>query len=223
MPRTKRLVPTDLPMHIMSRSNNKQVIFNSDTDKLRYYSLLLNLKNENMVDILHYCIMDNHTHLLIMPNSQTKLGRFMKQVNLSYSKYFKTLNDYSGHLWQGRFKSNIIDTDSYLLQCGKYIELNPIRAGIVRFPQDYKFSSYNYYAAGTNDKLITASPTYLALAESTSRRRDNYINFLINKNEINTQRLVKQKFIGNNNFIQKLQGVYNIRCVPLKRGRPFKI
>ena len=98
MPRIRRLIPTDLAMHIMSRSNNKQTIFNNDRDKLRYYSLLLNLKNENMVDILHYCIMSNHTHLLVMLNSQTKLARFMKQVNLSYFRYFKTLNDYCGHL-----------------------------------------------------------------------------------------------------------------------------
>jgi putative transposase len=222
MPRTKRLIPIDLPMHIMSRSNNKQAIFNNDSDKLCYYSLLLNLKNENMVDILHYCIMSNHTHLLIMPNSQTKLARFMKQVNLSYFNYFKTLNNYCGHLWQGRFKSNIIDTDSYLLQCGKYIEFNPVRAGIAASAKDYRFSSYNYYAVGTDDKLITPSPIYLALSESASQRKNKYIELMINKEEINTQRLIKQKFIGTVDFIQKLQETYDMKSMPLKRGRPFK-
>jgi putative transposase len=222
MPRTRRLIPTDLPMHIMSRSNNKQAIFNSDRDKSRYYTLLLDLKGENMVDILHYCIMSNHVHLLVMPSSETKLARFMKQVNLSYFNYFKMENDYCGHLWQGRFKSNIVNTDSYLLQCGKYIELNPVRAGITKSPQDYKFSSYNYYAAGTNDKLITANSSYLALSDSENRRKNKYIELPINKEEINTQRLIKQKFIGNKDFIQRLQETYNIKNIPRKRGRPFK-
>ncbi len=220
MPRTKRLIPIDLPMHIMSRSNNKQIIFNNDSDKLRYYSLLLNLKNENKVDILHYCIMDNHTHLIIMPNTQTKLARFMKQVNLSYSNYFQKQNNYCGHLWQGRFKSNIIDSDTYLLQCGKYIELNPVRAGIVCSPQDYKFSSYSYYAVGADDKLITPSPAYLNLSESPDKRRNIYIDFVVNKEIINTEKLNKQKFIGSNDFIQRLQKIYTTKVMPRKRGRP---
>jgi len=221
MPRTKRLIPTDLPIHIMSRGNNKQIIFKNDSDKLCYYSLLLNLKNENMVDIMHYCIMNNHIHLLVVPNSQSRLARFMKQVNLSYYNYFKTRNEYSGHLWQGRFKSNIIDTDSYLLQCGKYIELNPVRAGIVKLPQDYKFSSYEYYASGSNDKLITNSPAYLALSEYPNERKEKYAKLLLNKEQINTQCL-KQEFIGSGNFIRKLQKIYNTENNPLKRGRPFK-
>jgi len=193
MPRTKRLIPIDLPMHIMSRSNNKQNIFNNDNDKLRYYSLLLNLKNQNKVDILHYCIMNNHTHLIVMLNNQTKLSRFMKQVNLSYFNYYRIQNNYSGHLWQGRFKSIIIDNDRYLLQCGKYIELNPVRAGTVCSPQDYKFSSYGYYATGANDRLITASPAYLNLSEFPDKRMNIYIEFTVNKDEIYTTKVMPRK------------------------------
>jgi len=213
----------DLPMHIMSRSNNKQIIFNNDSDKLRYYSLLLNLKNQNKVDILHYCIMNNHTHLIVMPNSQSKLARFMKQVNLSYFNYYKIKNNYCGHLWQGRFKSNIIDNDIYLLQCGKYIELNPVRAGIISSPQNYKFSSYNYYAIGAKDKLITPSPVYLDLSESPDKRKNIYIEFMINTEWIATEKLDKQRFIGSNDFIQRLQKVYTTKAVPLRRGRPKSI
>ena len=220
MPRTKRLIPIDLPMHIMSRGNNKQIIFNNDHDKLRYYSLLLNLKSENKIDILHYCIMNNHTHLIVMPNAQTKLARFMKQVNLSYSNYFEKQNNYCGHLWQGRFKSNIIDTDTYLLQCGKYIELNPVRAGIACSPQDYKFSSYDYYAAGTNDKLITPSPAYLNLSESPIKRRNIYIEFTVSEEMITTEKLAKQKFIGNNDFMRRLQEIYATKVTTRKKGRP---
>ena len=220
MPQIKRLIPTDLPMHIMSRSNNRQIIFKNDSDKLRYYSLLLNLKSENKVDILHYSIMNNHTHLIVMPNIQTKLARFMKQVNLSYYNYFKKQNNCCGHLWQGRFKSNIIDTDTYLLQCGKYIELNPVRAEIVNTPQDYKFSSYSYYAAGADDKLITPSSAYLNLSEFPNERKNIYIEFVLNKEIVSTEILQKQRFIGSNDFIQRLQEIYAIKVIPHKRGRP---
>jgi len=219
MPRIRRLIPTNLPMHIMSRGNNKQVVFNNDSDKLRYYSLLSDFKGENYVDILHYCIMVNHVHLLVMPNERTTLGRFMKQVNLSYFCYFREMNDFCGHLWQGRFKSNIIDSESYLLQCGKYIELNPVRAGIVQHPQDYRFSSYNHYAVGTNDKLITANPAYLGLSESIYKRRNKYVEFAINEE---MSGLLKQKFIGSQDFVQNLEETYDTNSAPRKSGRPIK-
>lgn len=123
MPRIRRLIPLNAAMHLMCRGNNKQNIFLKDKDKLYYHSLLSKFKEENKVIIFHYCFMNNHIHLIVWLNAHTTLSRFMKQVNLSYFKYFRKSYDYCGHLWQDRFKSNIINTDSYLLQCGKYIEL----------------------------------------------------------------------------------------------------
>jgi len=220
MPRTRRLIPVDLPMHIMCRGNNKQAIFRSDSDKLYYYDLLLDFKDENKVDIMHYCIMVNHIHLLILPNANDMLARFMKQVNLSYFCYFKAKYEFCGHLWQGRFKSSIIDSNSYLMQCGKYIELNPVRAGIVQNPQDYKFSSYRYYALGAKDKLITANPAYLNLGDSLTECRDKYVKFTVNK-EVNSK-LLSQKFIGSVNFVRNLEKIYNTNSIPRKAGRPIK-
>lgn len=141
MPRVRRFIPVDSALHIMCRGNNKQNIFNNDSDKLYYWRLLDGLKDENKINIFHYCIMNNHVHLIVWVSCASKLSKFMKQVNLSYFNYYKKLYGYWGHIWQGRYKSNIIETDSYLLHCGKYIELNPVRAGIVTQPCEYAFSS----------------------------------------------------------------------------------
>jgi putative transposase len=146
----------------------------------------------------------------------------MKQVNLSYFVYYKKTYGYSGHLWQGRFKSNIIDTDAYLLQCGKYIELNPVRAGIVTLPEDYRFSSYKHYAKESVDLIITSNPAYMGLSNSTEERRKQYIEFVVDSGIISTERFSKQLFIGSESFIRRLQEYYRIRNVTLKRGRPKK-
>jgi len=146
----------------------------------------------------------------------------MKQVNLSYFNYFKKTYGYSGHLWQGRFKSNIIDTDIYLLHCGKYIELNPVRAGVVQMPEEYRFSSYSHYAKGSYDAIITDTPAYLALSNSEEERRKHYLEFVIDSGVINSERLIKHLFIGSESFRIKLQEYYGMRNEGFKRGRPRK-
>ncbi len=222
MPRSKRLIPPDAALHIMCRGNNKQNIFHDNSDKLRYYSLIHEFKDENTVRILHYCLMDNHIHLIALLDAQSKLSKCMKQINLSYWNYYQKKYGYSGHLWQDRFKSNIIEADAHLLQCGKYIELNPVRANMADFPQGYAFTSYQYYAYGRQDALITPNPAYLALSDSETKRRKQYIEFVINQDMINSERLIKQAFIGSEYFVKKLQEYYAIRNEKRKRGRPRK-
>ncbi len=179
MPRAKRIIPGNAVLHVISRGNNRNTIFHSDNDKLRYYTLLWELENENKIDIFHYCLMNNHIHLILNLNSESTLSRFMKQLNLTYFHYYRKEYGYSGHFWQDRFKSNIIDTDSYLLQCGKYIELNPVRAGMVYRPEEYLFSSYNCYANNEPDDLITLSPAYLGLSDSAQIRQEQYVDFVV--------------------------------------------
>ena len=222
MPKIRRIIPVNAAMHLINRGNNRQYIFNNDADKLRYYSLALELKEENNITIFHYCLMDNHPHLIIWLNDESRLSKFMKQLSLSYYDYYKKTYGYSGHLWQGRFKSNIIDTDSYLLQCGKYIELNPVRARMVILPQDYLFSSYNFYAYGKPDSLLTQSPVYLALSDSQEARRKQYVDFAVDSSIINSGQLRKQQFIGSNDFIHKLENLYGVKNELNRRGRPKK-
>lgn len=198
-------------MHIISRGNNKQDVFHSEKDKAHYYSLIRNFKKENEIVIFHYCLMSNHIHLIVWLDEQSRVSRFMKQVNLCYFNYYQETYGYSGHLWQDRFKSNIIDTDAYLLQCGKYIELNPVRAGIVNLPEEYRFSSYNHYAKGLYDPIITDSPTYLGSSDSIEKRRKQYIEFVVDSSIINSEKLARCAFIGSETFIKKLEEYYEIK------------
>lgn len=206
----------------MSRGNNKKNIFHQETDKTHYYSLLLNLKEENKIEINHYCLMNNHTHLIVWLNPKSTLSKFMKQVNLSYVHYYKKHYGYHGHFWQNRFKSNIIDKDSYLIRCGKYIELNPVRAEIVKRPEEYSFSSYGYYSKGLHDALVSPNPIYIELADSEEERRKRYTEFVVESNLINSRTFDEQLFIGNSEFIKNAEEFFSIKSNKKSRGRPKK-
>jgi len=222
MPRTRRLIPEDSAVHIMCRGNNKQNIFHNDSDKLYYWRVLMELKVENNVDIFHYCIMDNHVHLIVWLTRASNFPKFMKQLNLLYYNYYKRTYGYCGHVWQGRYKSNIIQNDAHLLQCGKYIELNPVRAGIVSLPEEYAFSSYRHYACGRPDAVVSDSPVYLDLADQPQARRERYIEFVVDSSIINSKRLASQAFIGSKEFVSRLNQYYGIKERISKGGRPPK-
>jgi putative transposase len=146
MPRTGRIIPKEAPMHIMCRGNNKLPVLINNSDKKQFYHLLNKFKLDNKIDILHYCIMDNHTHLVVWLSQYSNLSRLMKQISLAYYYHYVKKYNYCGHLWQGRFKSIIIKSDSQALQCGKYIELNPVRAGIIAEPGQYQSGGLTFYA-----------------------------------------------------------------------------
>jgi putative transposase len=118
--------------------------------------------------------MTNHLHLIVGVNQESNLSRFMKRVNLKYVYYYCKKYTYCGHLWQDRFKGKVINNERYFIRCGKYIELNPVRAGIVSSPEYYQFSSYHYYAFGKEDKLITENPIYEDLGRQLEVRQSTY-------------------------------------------------
>ncbi len=161
--------------------------------------------------------MDNHLHLIVWLDVDSDLSKFMKQVNLSYFYAFKKQHDYCGHLWQDRFRSSIIDTESYLLQCGKYIELNPVRAGMVNHPGQYKYSSFNYYALGEPDHLLTPNPLYLDLSPLKAERIKLYIKLVV---EDEVKEKLHLHFVGNSEYELKMQACYDVFNNPRPRGRP---
>ena len=220
MPRTARLIPPEGCLHVICRGNNQQTIFQSDQDFRFYYDLLLQLKEENSIEIYHYCLMNNHVHLIISLHKNSTLARYMKQVNLSYFHYFKRQNKYSGHLWQGRFKNSIIENDSYLLQCGKYIELNPVRAAIVKRPEDYPYSSYKYYAYGKEDKLLMKNILYNSLGKSMEQKQEEYRRFVMGSDI--KQRLGTERFVGTPAFVKHMEEYFSVKNTNLKKGRPAK-
>lgn len=181
MPRQARIIPPEGYLHIICRGNNRRKLFLYPRDFKTYYLFLCRLKNEESIKIFHYCFMPNHIHLLAGVFRNSDLSRFMKRLNLKYFYYYSRKHAYIGHLWQDRFKSKIIEKDEYFIQCGKYIELNPVRARLVESPEDYPFSSYCYYALGFKDRVVDDDPLYMDLARTAPERQSIYRDLIISE------------------------------------------
>ena len=128
------------------------------------------------VKIHHYCLMTNHTHLLVWAETLKALSRFMHGIQRSYHHYYRKNYTWFGHLFQGRFRSLPIESEAYLLDCGRYIERNPVRAKMVEDPKDWMYSSYRVYANGWKDELVSLSVAYLGLANNDRDRQTLYRN-----------------------------------------------
>ncbi len=143
MPRTARITIENACYHIITRGNQKQCVFQESKDYEKYLSILTKYKEKYRFRLYCFCLMPNHVHLMIKVKNPDLLSTIMKGLNLSYTLYFNFKYDKVGHLWQDRFKSKIIEKDSYLLECITYIENNPLRASLISNLGDYAWSSYN--------------------------------------------------------------------------------
>lgn len=179
MPREPRTILSKSYYHIMTRGNNKNVIFKEQDDFYFYLKLLERFKKEHPFNLYHYCLMPNHTHFLIKILEKSDFPVFMKKINLAYFQYFKNKYGWVGSFWQGRYKSQVVGKDSYFIQCGKYIELNPVRKGLVERPEDYSFSSYNYYLKSEDNPLLTEDFFYSEMGKSEKERQENYEKIVI--------------------------------------------
>lgn len=181
MPRMRRFLLSQSYYHIMTRGNNKNVVFKSGDDFEYYLKLILRYKLQHPFNLFHYCLMPNHTHFLIQTKKALDFSIFMKKLNLAYYHHFNREYGWAGHFWQDRYKSQAIGKDDYFIQCGKYIELNPLRAGIVDQPNDYQYSSYNYYVNGKSNQLITPDFLYKEMAKDDVKRRQRYNELIIDQ------------------------------------------
>jgi putative transposase len=174
MSRLPRIVVPGETLHIMHRGNNRQDIFHSEEDRVRFKGdLLISLKKADCS--LHaYVIMDNHFHLLVTPKNRTELAKFMQSVANRYVRYFNAKYHRTGTIWEGRFRSCLIDSERYLFTLYRYIEMNPVRAGMVESTMDYPWSSYHYHALGKPDLLITEHMLYKSLGDDTAQRCSRY-------------------------------------------------
>ena len=221
MARCARLISFDLPMHIMSRGNNRHPLFANENEKSYFRHLLRSKKADRGIHIYHYCLMNTHIHLIVRLEPGADLSKFLKQVFLAYYSFFRNEHDYSGHLFQGRFKNLIIDSEGYLIRCGKYIELNPVRARMVSHPSEYEYSSFSYYAEGLFDPLVTPDPYYESLGRSDALRQKAYRAMFIDHGMINSDKLRKQLYLGSDTFITAMEQLFGIKNIAAKRGRPF--
>jgi len=174
MARWPRLVLPGVPLHVVQRGNNRTDTFCSDEDFGRYRETLLAAVQRTGCLLHAYVLMTNHVHLLLTPPDPAGASQLMQVVGRSYVRYFNARYARSGTLWEGRFKSSLVDTTHYLLTCTRYIDLNPVRARMVETPGEYRWSSYRRLAAGLPDQLVTPHAVYAALGASPDARQRAY-------------------------------------------------
>ncbi len=182
MPRKPRAQSQSGCYHFIARGVSKKKIFHREKDFKFYLELLEQYQDVFGLKIHHYCLMTNHTHLLLKSEELFSLSRFGHYVQRRYAYYYCKTYRWSGQVFQNRFISIPIEKDSYLLECARYIERNPLRATLVKTLTDYPWSSYHFYANGMQDNLIEPSPMFLDLGDSQIKRQALYREYL------NTQR-----------------------------------
>jgi putative transposase len=178
MPRTARLVLPQYPHHVVQRGHNRQAVFAADGDYERYLATLAELKAKFDIKVYAWCVMANHVHLLLEPSDGAGLGLLMKRLAGRQTRYRNRVEQRSGTLWEGRYKSSVVQTDRHLLACCRYIELNPVRARMVPAPQDYAWSSCRARLGYVHSPVLDLDPCYAGLAMDESTRRERYIAFL---------------------------------------------
>jgi len=179
MPRLKRVLYDGAAYHIVQRGHNKDRLFTGPQDFTVFKDAIRKYKNRFSFDIYHYCLMSNHIHILLRVTKGEDLPRILQGITQSYSFYYRKTYKYTGYVYQNRYKSFLIEKDSYLLECGRYIERNPLRAGMVEELSQYHWSSYNFYSKGCKDDIITYSPMYEALGVTVQQRILRYGEYVL--------------------------------------------
>jgi len=228
MGRPPRIAFPGLVYHVVNRGNNRQQVLKHEADFRRYVELLQRYKDEYDFRLFHYVLMNNHVHLLLQTSEKGSISKIMQGVTLAHTKYYNRKNESSGHVWQGRFKSHVIEKDSYLLQCGRYIELNPVRANLVQDPGEYRWSSYRFYAFGEPNELLVRDPLYERLDEKEENQQNRYREFVhegVPKEIADKIRrsLVGEHALGRYGFAQRLQQRILLKRRNQHRGRHRKV
>lgn len=174
MPRRPRITLSHVPLHLVQRGNNRQTCFFTDKDRLAYLRWLEEYAGETDCSIHAYVLMSNHVHLLLTPSTPRAAGTMMKRLGQRFVQYINRSYGRSGTLWEGRFRSCIVQEDHHLLCCHRYIELNPVRAGMVSEPSQYPWSSFRINAHGGASSLVTPHPVYTAMGADARTRRAAY-------------------------------------------------
>jgi putative transposase len=175
MARLPRSKAAGYPHHVIQRGNNRQAIFADPIDYQRYLSLLQEISAAHSVAVHAYVLMTNHVHLLVTPENEGGLSRFMQALGRRYVRWFNDRHQRTGTLWEGRFRSTVIAADRYLLACMRYIELNPVRAGLSATPAEYRWSSNAHHLGRAVDPLITDHALFWALGNTPFERQSAYL------------------------------------------------
>lgn len=225
MPRLPRLNLPDIPQHAIQRGNNHQPCFYTEQDYIVYLDKLKEYSQKYNVLVHSYILMTNHVHLLLTPQEDDGDGvsHLFQSLGRYYVRYFNQTYSRSGTLWEGRFKSTLVDSENYLLTVSRYIELNPVRAKMVSHPGDYPWSSYHKNANGKSIKLITPHHCYQSLGRSDTERQVAYQALFeerISNNTLKDIRLSVNKawVLGGKNFKQQIESQTGRPAFHLKHG-----
>lgn len=225
MARLPRLTVPGYPHHIIQRGNNRQPIFTAPAD----YEMLLTVLEENArksgVAIHAYVLMSNHFHLLATPDTATGVPHMMQSVGRHYVRYFNQRYGRTGTLWEGRYRSTLIQAERYLLACMAYIDLNPVRAALAETAGDYPWSSYSHYVGRRNDRLITPHPIYWELGNTPFAREAAYAGLVQSgispaEQSAMTDSVLRGWALGEPDYVADLQRRTARRVSIARAGRP---
>jgi putative transposase len=225
MPRRPRPVLPEVPLHIVQRGNNRTKCFFGDADYLVYLDLLKHSALEAQCLVHAYVLMSNHVHLLVTPTTAAAPAVLMKSLGQRYVQYVNRRYGRTGSLWEGRYRSSLVDHDRYLLTCQRYIELNPVRAQMVAHPSEYRWSSYRINAHGEPSELVSPHPVYAALSPQPIARERAYRQLFESPLAAGTLDKVRRAANGNfalgdKAFASRIATLLGREVAPRRAGRP---
>jgi putative transposase len=225
MARLPRLTVPGYPHHIIQRGNNRQAIFASDADYETLLAMLEEHSRQAGVAVHSYVLMSNHFHLLATPESLEAIPQMMQAVGRRYVRCFNQRQVRTGTLWEGRYKSTLIQTERYLLACMAYIDLNPVRAGLVAAAADYRWSSHAHYIGRRRDKLISPHPLYWELGNTPFSREAAYAELVqagitAEQQRALTDSALRGWALGEPDYVADLQKRTQRRVSKTRAGRP---
>ncbi|MFH2122306.1 MAG: transposase [Pseudomonadota bacterium] len=219
MSRVARIIAPGYPHHITQRGNNRATVFFDDEDRQTYLNLLVGYAHKYFLQIWGYCLMDNHVHLLAVPETETSLARGIGLTNQVYTQYLNRKLSQSGRIWQNRFYSCVVGNEQHLWTVARYIERNPLKAGLTERPELYRWSSAKAHLTGTIDAIL--SPTlWLAPSEKAA-----YHQFVVTENNDGMDDALRKatrcgRPFGSEGFIATLESQMDQTLKPKKVGRP---
>lgn len=227
MPRRARMYVAGMPYHVVQRGNNREACFFDVQDYQFYLQLLEELLPRYGVELHAYVLMTNHVHLLMTPEDSESISRLTRVLGSRFAHYVNKQYGRTGTLWEGRHKSSLVDADGYLLKCYRYIEMNPVRAGLVGTPDEYKWSSYCHNAWGENNSIVTSHERYAALAEEKEARLSAYralfAEILPDTDVLAIRRATYYcQPLGDDRFREQIAAKTGFKPGQMRRGRPKK-
>ena len=223
MPRLPRLNLAGVPQHVVQRGNNGQVSFFMEQDYAVYLDKLKEYAKKYKVDVHAFVLMTNHVHLLMTPQTEKGVSQLMQSLGRYYVRYINQTHNRTGTLWEGRYKSTLVDSEQYLFLVSRYIELNPVRAAMVEHPAEYPWSSYHTNALDKDIEVVTPHILYRQLGKTTAERRDAYQSLFrhqIPEFSLKEIREATNKawVLGSERFQRQIEAQTNRRAAPMQRG-----